>query len=75
MKIQLLHAGVKSKPTIVLQFKESVVPGVLLMHYTDENKLKRSLNSTTRMEVTVKLMEGKMHFYVNFYSDVQWDKP
>ena len=67
MKIQLLHE-VKSKPTIVLQFKESAVPGVLLMHYTDENKLKRSLNSTTRMEVTVKLMEGKMHFYLRLTS-------
>lgn len=62
MKIQVLQA-VKSKPIIALKFKGF---RVLLMHCTDhnENRLKPSLNSMTRMEVTVKLMEDKMHIYV-----------
>ena len=34
------------------------------MYCTDENKLKHSLFSTTRTEVSAKLMEGKMHIYV-----------
>jgi len=37
------------------------------MHYTEENKLKLSFNSTTRMEITVKRKGGK-HFYVTSIS-------
>lgn len=55
MKIQALHV-LKPKPIIALKFKASAVSRVLPMHCTEENKLKHSFNSTTRMEISVKLM-------------------